>query len=179
MAFRIPTPMFGLGLIDSIPDAEILAHQSANPARRAFLGIHGETNNNGNTGTIARFGWKAQNASITLFAGEAYNVEMGVTNELFPQAKIEDYDCNLGAEPNDVTRATTKEAFDDPTEVMADWMMFSLFMRFTDQPKPAPFDASAQRGRLTFNEIGCAECHVPSMQTKSGPQGRSPTRCAA
>ncbi|HVY38636.1 MAG TPA: di-heme oxidoredictase family protein [Polyangia bacterium] len=171
LAFRIPTPMFGLGLIDSIPDAEILAHKHEHPARRALLGIHGDTNNNANTGTIARFGWKAQNASIALFAGEAYNVEMGITNELFPQSKVEDYECNLGAEPNDVTRATTAEEFGNPTEVMADWMMFSLFMRFTDQPKPAPFDASAQRGELTFDRIGCAECHVPSMTTKSGPQG--------
>jgi hypothetical protein len=171
MAFRIPTPMYGLGLIDSIPDVEILAHKNANPARRAALGIHGDTNNNGNTGTIARFGWKAQNASIALFAGEAYNVEMGITNELFPQAKIEDDDCNLGAEPNDVTRAATDQEFHDPTELMADWMMFSLFMRFTDQPRPAPFDASALRGQATFSEIGCAECHVPSMATRSGPQG--------
>jgi hypothetical protein len=171
MSFRIPTPMFGLGLIDSIPDVEILAHKNSDLARKASLGIHGDTNNNGNTGTISRFGWKAQNASITLFAGEAYNVEMGVTNELFPQSKIEDYACNLGAEPNDVTRATTQEQFDDPNELMADWMMFALFMRFTDQPKPAPFDASATRGLATFKEVGCAECHVPSMQTKSGPQG--------
>jgi CxxC motif-containing protein (DUF1111 family) len=50
-------------------------------------------------------------------------------------------------------------------------MMFSLFMRFTDQPRPAPFDASALRGQATFSEIGCAECHVPSMATRSGPQG--------
>jgi CxxC motif-containing protein (DUF1111 family) len=171
MSFRIPTPMFGLGIIDSIPDAEILAHKSANLERKAALGIHGETNNNGNTGTIARFGWKAQNASLTLFAGEAYNVELGITNELFPQAKIEDYSCNLGAEPNDVTRATTTDQFNDPNELMADWMMFSLFMRFTDQPKPVPFDASARRGLAAFEQVGCAECHVPSMTTRSGPQG--------
>jgi hypothetical protein len=175
MSFRIPTPMFGLGLIDSIPDVEILAHKNSDLALKSLLGIQGDTNNNGNTGTISRFGWKAQNASITLFAGEAYNVEMGITNELFPQAKIEDYQCSLGAEPNDVTRATTQEQFDDPNELMADWMMFALFMRFTDQPKPAPFDASAERGLATFKEVGCAACHVPSMQTKSGPQGPQST----
>jgi hypothetical protein len=171
MSFRIPTPMFGLGLIDAIPDVEILAHANANLERKAALGIHGDANHNPNSGTIARFGWKAQNASITLFAGEAYNVEMGVTNELFPQSKIEDYACNLGAEPNDVTRATTAEDFSNPNELMADWMMFSLFMRFTDQPRPIPFGASARRGRAAFEEVGCSECHVPSMTTKGGPQG--------
>jgi CxxC motif-containing protein (DUF1111 family) len=173
MSFRIPTPMFGLGIIEAIPDVEILAHKDARRDRKEALGIHGDTNNNGNTGTISRFGWKAQNASLAMFAGEAYNVEMGVTNELFPQAKIEDYSCNLGAEPNDVTRATTPEQFNDPRALMADWMMFSLFMRFIDQPKPVPFTASesAGRGQKAFGAIGCAECHVPSMSTQSGPQG--------
>ncbi len=170
MSFRIPTPMFGLGIIDSLPDVEILKYKNANLGRKAALGIHGETNNNGNTGQISRFGWKAQNASITMFAGEAYTVEMGVTNELFPISKIEDYSCNLGAEPNDVTRTSSTD-FDKPLEIMSDWMMFSLFMRFTDQPTPAPFDASAQRGLDAFNQIGCGECHVPSMTTRSGPTG--------
>ena len=173
MSFRIPTPMFGLGIIDSLPDAEILKYKAANPGRKRELGIHGVANTNGNDGTITRFGWKAQNKSITIFSGEAYNVEMGVTNELFPQAKVENYDCNLGAEPNDVTRTGTSgdSNFNNPLEIMSDWMMFSLFMRFTDQPKPVPFDASAQRGLDAFNQIGCSECHVPSMTTRSGPTG--------
>jgi CxxC motif-containing protein (DUF1111 family) len=171
MSFRIPTPMFGLGLIDAIPDVEILAHKNSNLARKAALGIAGSANLSGNDGTITRFGWKAQNKSITVFAGEAYNVELGISNELFPQSKTEDYDCNLGAEPNDVTRAATADDFNSPIELMADWMMFSLFMRFSDQPKPVPFDASAERGREAFDEVGCNECHVPSMTTKSGPQG--------
>ena len=50
---------------------------------------HGQTNNNGNDGTIARFGWKAQNKSLLLFSGEAYNVEMGITNELFQTERDE------------------------------------------------------------------------------------------
>jgi len=46
------------------------------------------TNRNGNDGTIARFGWKAQNKSLLLFSGEAYNVEQGVTNELFQTERM-------------------------------------------------------------------------------------------
>jgi hypothetical protein len=94
--FRIPTPTFGAGLIEQIPDASILANQRGERVAQAALGIRGRpnfhvagrtitgmTNNNGNDGTIARFGWKAQNKSLLLFSGEAYNVEMGITNELF------------------------------------------------------------------------------------------------
>ena len=95
--FRIPTPLFGAGLIEQIPDSAILANQAANATTKsssasaavpiAAGGRHGDTNNNGNDGTIARFGWKAQNQSLLLFSGEAYNVEMGITNELFQQER--------------------------------------------------------------------------------------------
>jgi len=170
LAFRIPTPLFGLGLVDSIPDKEILAHLASHPERKARLGIHGTPNRATNNATIGRFGWKAQNASITVFAGEAYNVEMGVTNELFPISKTEDETCNLGAEPNDVTRVDG-DKFDDPRELMADWMMFSLFTRFLDAPQPAALTAAAHRGERLFEEVGCSECHVPSMNTRPAPLG--------
>ena len=102
--------MIGLGLIESIQDREILAQHDATAAQRAALGITGHPNRSGNDGTITRFGWKAQNKSITMFAGEAYNVEMGITNELFPTATEEDPDCNgpEKPEPNDVTRTDTR-----------------------------------------------------------------------
>src|SRR5262249_14191225 len=76
------------------------------------LGISGHPNRSGNDGTITRFGWKAQNKSITMFAAEAYNVEMGITNELFPTATEEDPDCNGAGKPapNDVTRTAPDDA---------------------------------------------------------------------
>ena len=84
LAFRIPLQMMGLGLIESIEDREILAQHDASAALRAPLGITGHPNRSGNDGTITRFGWKAQNKSITIFAGEAYNVEMGDDQRLSP-----------------------------------------------------------------------------------------------
>ena len=56
--------------------------------------ISGQTNRNGNDGTIARFGWKAQNKSLLLFSGEAYNVEMGISNELFQTERDETANCH-------------------------------------------------------------------------------------
>jgi CxxC motif-containing protein (DUF1111 family) len=170
LAFRIPTPLFGLGLVDSIPDQEILAHLASHPDRKERLGIHGTPNRATNNATIGRFGWKAQNASITVFAGEAYNVEMGITNELFPISKTEDETCNLGAEPNDVTRVEG-DKFDDPLELMADWMMFSLFTRFLDAPQPVELTPAARHGARVFEEVGCAECHVAAMKTRAAPLG--------
>src|SRR5207245_2681032 len=65
--------------------------------------ITGQLNNNGNDGTIARFGWKAQNQTLLLFSGEAYNVEMGITNELFQQEREQNPNCQFATLPNDVT----------------------------------------------------------------------------
>lgn len=95
--FRIPTPMFGAGLIEAIPDSAILANTRGSVSQRAQFGItghpnahlSGNVNLSANDGTITRFGWKAQNKSLLLFAAEAYNVEMGITNELFPQERDE------------------------------------------------------------------------------------------
>ena len=69
--FRIPTPVFGLGLVESTPDSVLRANLAANAAQKAFLGIRGSFNTSGNDGTITRFGWKAQNKSLLIFSGEA------------------------------------------------------------------------------------------------------------
>src|SRR5579864_6007430 len=81
--FRIPTPVFGAGLVENLDDSTLQKNR-ANNLNNGF-GIGGDFNHNGNDGTISRFGWKAQNKSLMIFAGEAYNVEMGISNELFTQ----------------------------------------------------------------------------------------------
>src|SRR6266699_3670499 len=72
-----------LGLIEAIPDATIEA--DVQPGRP--FGITGNVNRNGNDGTITCHGWKAQNEALLIFSGEAYNVEQGNTNELFPDER--------------------------------------------------------------------------------------------
>src|SRR5712691_2295269 len=77
---------------------------------RQPLGIGGMPNRSGNDGTITRFGWKAQNKSVVVFAGEAYNVEMGVTNDVFPTSTDETPDCAHGKnEPTEITRVDTAD----------------------------------------------------------------------
>jgi hypothetical protein len=78
--FRIPTPTFGLGLIENTSDADLAANLAANVAQKTSQGLSGRLNTSGNDGTVTRFGWKAQNKSLAIFSGEAYNVEQGVSN---------------------------------------------------------------------------------------------------
>jgi len=172
LAFRIPLQMTGLGLIESIQDRQILAQHDATASLRAPLGIRGHPNRSGNDGTVTRFGWKAQNKSVTIFAGEAYNVEMGITNEVFPTSTDEDPDCNGSNKPfpNDVVRSDKDDhdnkAFDNPLHIMPDWMQFQIMMRFTDGPAPDPNPSeSANHGKAVFANIGCSLCHTPQMQT--------------
>lgn len=164
IAFRIPLQLFGLGLIESIQDSAIRANMNAYQQLKQSLGISGHPNMVPNNGTISRFGWKAQNASLTVFAGEAYNVEMGISNDLFPIARSEDQACNVAYEPFDVPRSE-QSLYTDPLKIMPAWLMFTIFMRFVDAPQPAALSPSAQRGQELFTTTGCALCHTPSFQT--------------
>lgn len=178
LRFRIPLQLFGLGILDGIQDREILQRHQETAALRRALGISGIPNRSGNDGTIARFGWKAQNKSITMFSGEAYNVEMGVTTDLFPQAVDEAPDCTaVKSEPNDITRMdnddSRNQSFFNPLHEIADWLMFGLFMRFLDAPAPVPLTESAQHGKQLFGTdasnpgVGCVLCHTATMATPS------------
>ncbi|MBI5716832.1 MAG: thiol oxidoreductase [Burkholderiales bacterium] len=178
VVFRIPTPVFGAGLIEAIPDSEILKQHAASAATKGSLGIRGrpnlllnanaisgQVNKNGNDGTIGRFGWKAQNKSLLIFSGEAYNVEMGITNGAFPTERDETEGCNEALMPN--SDATLDGA--TPAEVLSSIERFTLFMRFLAPPTPstsAPGGTeSIARGRDLFASVGCALCHTPSMKT--------------
>src|SRR5207245_2442065 len=160
---RIPTPTFGSGLIEQIPDWAILANRNANALVKASLGISGHPNQNGNDGTIARFGWKAQNKSLLLFSGEAYNVEMGITNELFQTERDETPACQFAAAPNDTTKSVAKTLVEGISAIEK----FAFFARFL-APPAASLDApggveSIARGRKLFGAIGCALCHTPVL----------------
>jgi CxxC motif-containing protein (DUF1111 family) len=170
VVFRIPTPVFGMGLVEQIPDAALAANLAATAPQRAALGVRGRPhviqptgnpNRNGNDGTIARFGWKAQNKSALLFAGEAYNVEQGITNELFPTERDETAACQYASVPNDTTNMDGLTAAD----VLNGIQKFAFFMKFLAPPQPAPATVSTERGRALFASVGCALCHTPTLRT--------------
>ena len=131
-------PGFGLGLVESTPDATLTANLGATANARASLGIGGRFNTSGNDGTITRFGWKAQNKSLLLFAGEAYNVEQGVTNELFQneRALTGTTGCNLNATPEDnsVVRQSNGSNTGTLSQMSSDLVNFAFFMRLSAAP---------------------------------------------
>jgi len=171
ISFRIPTPVFGEGLIESIDEDTIMANQAAELPVAQVLGVSGHPNRSGNDGSITRFGWKAQNKSMLVFSGEAYNVEMGVTNEMFPNERGYPTNtipagCLYNPGPEDHTH------FDGATgtDILSDVADFTNFMHFLDQPAASctgsGCSSSIQNGRHLFTDVAkCSVCHTPTMTT--------------
>jgi len=172
IVFRIPTPLFGAGLVENLNDAQLSQSFNANAAMKARLGISGHFNTNGNDGTITKFGWKAQNKSMLVFAGEAYNVEMGVTNDNFPNERETDPNCATNPTPESTTNLTNPNrsvgnatVAAEVTTINQDIVNFAAFSRLLAPPTPGPQTQLALAGHQVFVEIGCVGCHTQSFKT--------------
>jgi len=161
-ALRQSTPLFGLGLIEAIPDASIV-----NGAKRQKPdGVTGKVHfvQDAATGRTraGKFGWKAQQATLLAFSGDAYVNEMGITNRFFPTenapngdiARLLQYDLVL--DPEDTI---------DPATGRSDIDAAANFMRLLAPLETKPLSRSAAAGQKVFHATGCAVCHVPEMRT--------------
>jgi hypothetical protein len=159
--FRIPTPTFGDGLVEGVSDLTLENSFNAQASHNASLGISGSFNRTGNTGNITRFGWKAQNPSLSVFASEAYNVEEGVTNDGFPEkrnmsimpsggpqtaAQEATAPCAPNPLPEDTASSVNNQSPASnslPSDLSSDVVNFTEFMRLLAPPVPAvPFTSS-------------------------------------
>ena len=166
VAQRLATPLFGAGLIEAIPDEDILlAAQRPQPD-----GIHGRAAQVDDVASgksrVGRFGWKAQQATLLSFAGDAYLNEMGVTSRLFPtenapngnQALLAKFDLIPGIE-DAVDPATGTSDIDHAAD----------FMRLLAPPPPLRQSVSAAAGGRLFQQMQCAACHTPTLFTGANP----------
>ncbi|HXP87068.1 MAG TPA: di-heme oxidoredictase family protein [Bryobacteraceae bacterium] len=187
--FRIPIAVFGDGLVEMVSDAFLRDNLASTATKRAALGIGGRFNTNGNDGTITRFGWKAQNKSLLLFAGEAYNVEQGVTNNLFQSDRFPQGTsdatvtaCTFNTSPEDTVNTINSQAntivggvskanpnLNKPvgtaSEMASDMSNFAAFMQLLAPPTAVTTTASQLNGLALFKQIGCALCHSQTLTT--------------
>jgi CxxC motif-containing protein (DUF1111 family) len=109
------------------------------------------------TFAVGRFGWKSSVSSMLTFAALAYLGDLGITNRLFPNELVPQ--CDAVPDPED---GHGKPPGQQDIDALAG------FLRATKVP---PRDAvlaatpDAQAGSALFNQIGCAICHVPTLQT--------------
>ena len=180
--FRIPTTLFGGGQIENTPDINLENDAAAAASPRQAAGVSGEFNRSAdegtgalipgafnlsaNDGTISRFGWKAQNKSLLMFAGEAYNVEQGVTNEIFPNERDDTASCQYNPLPEDATNLVDTGLSNSPaSDLSSDIVNFAAFIRLSAGPTPAPATASTTRGQQAFANVGCTLCHIAHHTT--------------
>ena len=165
---RLTPPMIGLGLIEQIAPADILAH--ADPDDRDGDGITGRPNivRDGRSGELAlgRFGWKAQAASIRQQAADAFAGDIGIST---PEAPLHWGDCTQAekdclAMPNGVQQRLG--AAEAPPPVMDLVTFYSQNLAV-----PARRDVGKPEvlaGKKQFYEMDCISCHTPKFVTMRG-----------
>jgi CxxC motif-containing protein (DUF1111 family) len=159
VAERESTALFGLGLIEAIPDAAILANAATSKpdgirGRAAMIGdvTNGQIR-------VGRFGWKAQHATLLAFSADAYLNEMGITNRFFPIENAPNGNRAALAGNDPIADPEDPAVGRGDTDALAD------FMRFLAAPAPIALTASAQIGQTLFASTGCATCHTQSYTT--------------
>jgi mono/diheme cytochrome c family protein len=154
ISIRNAPPLYGLGLIDAIPDAVIRAGATASGAGRGRLNIVRDALGNERVG---RFGWKADTATLEQFVGEAFRNELGVTNPIAPADLV-----SPGSGCGGQTSATQASAtLDDDGSVVRAVTAYIGSM----PPPPSKVGPRHRAGQLLFSTIGCAACHTPTLPT--------------
>jgi CxxC motif-containing protein (DUF1111 family) len=158
VAHRRVNPLFGLGLVDAVPDQalEDLARfeQDFTPATAGRANV--VTDVASGQPRVGRFGWKCQIGMVLTFSANAYQNEIGVTTPLFPKENCPQGDCALLA---------ANPALANPNDTNETPMMFADFITLLAPPPRRHLTREAQLGEALFLGIGCADCHVPSLRT--------------
>ena len=159
---RVAPVNFGLGLLEAIPEATILAREDPNDSNND--GISGVANRvwdaaAGKT-AVGRFGWKAGAPNLIQQTAGAYNGDMGVTSPLFPAESCE------GDRPECARHAP--EVSDEQVLAVARYLQTLGVPARRDLDDP-----QATQGEAIFYQVGCAACHTPTVTT--GPSRDVPS----
>lgn len=163
-ARRVPIPLFGAGLVEAIPDETLRSLEDPNDRNgdgvsgRAALVVDIATGER----RVGRFGWKSQHATLLTFGADAYRNEMGITNDVFPQ------EVAFGITPAQMRvcdRIPDPEDIRDPRTRRRGIDNFATFMRFLAPVGREGVNDQVRDGERVFAAIGCATCHVPSLET--------------
>jgi hypothetical protein len=150
------TELYGLGLIDAIPESTILQNSGVNKG----MGITGVANmvpdQNGNI-HAGRFGQKANVPNLLMFTAFAFNNELGITNAYFPVQ-------HLPSGQNYPSRCAPDTS--NPEDVNGlDFLQDYQFNELLAPVAPGKSTSQTLAGKAVFENIGCNLCHIESMTT--------------
>jgi CxxC motif-containing protein (DUF1111 family) len=160
---RLAPPVHGMGLIDELAAETILSF--ADPEDRDGDGISGRPNivwdRQLQKKRIGKFGWKASQPSLKQQIADAFLNDIGITSSLFPGEALTPHQAGvmkIGEGHGGGNPEASDKVIDRVTAYLA-----------TIAP-PARRDLekdSVVSGRVLFREIGCADCHIPEMKTRT------------
>lgn len=155
---RISPQLVGMGLLDLIPEANIIA--AADPDDNNQDGISGRVHwvQDGKQQRIGRFGWKAINSSLRTQNANAMSQDMGLTTSVFmdPNCTVNQPICWTAA------NGGSPEVSDSSLDAVTD------FMTALAVPERRIDDLSDfNKGAQLFAQVGCAGCHTPKQKTGS------------
>lgn len=152
---RVAPAVFGLGLLEAIPEEAILAY--ADEADVDGDGISGRPNFVWDVVerryTLGRFGWKANQPTLRQQVAAAYHDDMGITTSLFLTE-------NSTGQPQLTENRPTPEVSDEILEVVTFYVQTLAVPARRDVEKP-----EVKHGEQLFAEAQCASCHVPTLRT--------------
>lgn len=155
---RIGAQLIGMGLLEGVPDEQILA--LADPSDADGDGISGRPNAVWNPQTeaveLGRFGWKANVVRLDQQIAQAFHGDLGVTSSLMVQDNCAPNQTACDETPNGGTFEVSDERLADIT----------MYMRLLAVPPPrTEGDPEAERGEALFGDFGCAACHTETLTT--------------
>jgi CxxC motif-containing protein (DUF1111 family) len=177
---RIAPHMAGLGLIEAIPESEILRNASDQAA--APGPIKGQPNRVWDAfaqkDVIGRFGWKANTGSIAHQSAGAFNGDMGITTSVNWREACSAAQTDCLAAPHGGGKRTGRDgqmpsaqATAEVPEIDDETLGHVVFYTSTLAPaaRRRPDDPQVLRGQALFAQAQCAACHRPSYVTADTP----------
>jgi CxxC motif-containing protein (DUF1111 family) len=155
--FRMSTNTLGDGFVECIANNTLLAIRSGQSSELRGSAPKVPVLEGDGTARLGRFGWKDQHASLESFSADAYLNEMGFTSLLFPEENT--------SSGTFVGYGTKYDPLPEPEDIENDVLAFANFMRSTEAPSRGAITSDVLAGEQLFNQVGCAICHVPSIQT--------------
>jgi CxxC motif-containing protein (DUF1111 family) len=159
---RVANHLVGLGLLEAVPEADILAR--ADPDDRDGDGLSGRPNyvwdRVADRRALGRFGWKANQPSLLQQTAGAFNGDMGITSALFPEESCTPAQAACAAAPR------AEPGSDGPQLKKSFLRSVVAYVSTLAVPARRRADAPEVRaGKQVFDRLGCAGCHAPVMRT--------------
>jgi CxxC motif-containing protein (DUF1111 family) len=159
-SIRVAPVLIGMGLLDAIPEAEILSYSDPEDLNKD--GISGRANEvldiQNQHSSLGRFGWKASQPSLLQQVASAFRNDMGITSELFSDQPCLSLQFDCLSYPHGGTPEIV-------TDIFRKVVIYTALLAVPKQRKP--HDSFVRQGKILFDRLKCSACHRPAFKTGS------------